>query len=130
MGSHHRLLLSISCLVAGLFLPARATTVSTQAQLTSALVTGNTVDLAADIYLSSTITITGLTSLVINGHGYKVDGQSSVLIYREQRAGHLKPTDRDQREPPQTTVLENNTIRLRMLLLKPVRSFLNHLRMF
>ena len=62
-------------------------TVSTQSDLIAALANGNTINLSNDIYLTSSgsvasektgIIIRGITGLIINGNGFKLDGQNSV----------------------------------------------------
>ena len=56
----------------------RMVTVTTQEELQAAIADDTTIEVAADIYLSSEIDIDGITGLVINGNGYKIDGQGSV----------------------------------------------------
>lgn len=55
-----------------------ATIVTNEAGLTAALANGATIELAADILLTSTVTIDGLTNLVIDGKGFKIDGNNTV----------------------------------------------------
>ena len=62
-------------------LSRRTVTVSDQASLGTALSSDATIYLSADIYLTSTITIDGLTDLTINGNGFKVDGRGSVRCF-------------------------------------------------
>ena len=61
--------------------------VSTQAEFVVALVSGNTIELNADIHLNGTsigINITGITGLTINGNGFKVDGNNAVGCFLVQ----------------------------------------------
>ena len=48
-------------------------TVTTQAEFVAVIADDTTIELAADIYLSSQINIDGITGLVINGNGFKID---------------------------------------------------------
>ena len=55
----------------------RMVTVTTQAEFVAAIADDTTIELAADIYLSSQIDIDGITGLVINGNGFKIDAGAS-----------------------------------------------------
>ena len=55
----------------------RMVTVTTQAEFVAAIADDTTIELAADIYLSSQIDIDGITGLVINGNGFKIDANAS-----------------------------------------------------
>ena len=55
----------------------RMVTVTTQAEFVAAIADDTTIELAADIYLSSQINIDGITGLVINGNGFKIDARAS-----------------------------------------------------
>ena len=50
---------------------------TTQEELQAAIADDTTIELAADIYLSSQIDIDGITGLVINGNGFKIDAGAS-----------------------------------------------------
>ena len=50
---------------------------TTQAEFVAAIADDTTIELAADIYLSSQIDIDGITGLVINGNGFKIDAGAS-----------------------------------------------------
>jgi hypothetical protein len=56
-------------------------TVNTAGALQVAIASGATIDIAADLLLTSSIAISGITDLVINGNGFKVDGQGSVRCF-------------------------------------------------
>ena len=56
----------------------RMVTVTTQEEFEAAVASDTTIEVAADIYLSSEIDIDGITGLVINGNGFKIDGQGYV----------------------------------------------------
>jgi hypothetical protein len=58
------------------------TTVTTQAELVAALANSVTIVFAADILLTSEVSIDGLTGLVINGKGFKIDGNNAVRCFR------------------------------------------------
>ena len=51
---------------------------ATQAEFEAGIASDTTMEVTADIDLSSQIEIDGITGLVINGNGYKIDGQGSV----------------------------------------------------
>ena len=55
----------------------RMVTVTNQAEFVAAIADDTTIELAADIYLSSQIDIDGITGLVINGNGFKIDAGAS-----------------------------------------------------
>jgi hypothetical protein len=55
--------------------------VSTEAELRAALTDGATVDLTADIYLTAVLAIARHTGIILNGHGFKVDGQRAVQCF-------------------------------------------------
>lgn len=57
------------------------TTVSDENAFKNALDTDAEIELAVDIVLSATVTISGLTGVVINGRGFKVDGNSAVRCF-------------------------------------------------
>lgn len=58
-----------------------ATTVLNEAALNTALANNAEIELFTDITLTATVTISGLTGLVINGRGYKVDGNNAVICF-------------------------------------------------
>lgn len=53
-------------------------TVSTEAELTNAIVSGNTIELANDIYLTTSVSITSVTNITLFGNQFKIDGQNIV----------------------------------------------------
>ena len=55
--------------------------VSTEAQLRAAIGSDVTIEITADIYLTSTISIYNKNNLVINGNGHKVDGQGVAQCF-------------------------------------------------
>jgi len=57
------------------------TTVSDETAFNNALGTDSEIEMAADIVLAATVTISGLTGVVINGRGFKVDGNSTVRCF-------------------------------------------------
>jgi len=69
---------------------AVAVSVSTEAGLHAAIVAGNTVELAADIDLSAPISIDGITGLVIDGNGHKIDGQGRVRCFYINNGAEVK----------------------------------------
>ena len=48
-----------------------------QAEFVEAIADDTTIEVAADIYLSSQIVIYGITGLIINGNGFKIDAGAS-----------------------------------------------------
>jgi hypothetical protein len=69
-----------------------ATTVSTQAELTAALANNARIELGADILLTSEVTINGLTGVVIDGKGFKIDGNNSVRCFNIQNGAEVALT--------------------------------------
>jgi hypothetical protein len=57
------------------------TTVTTEAELTTALNNNARIELAADILLTSTININGLTGVVIDGKGFEINGNDTVRCF-------------------------------------------------
>lgn len=75
------LLLAATALWGELLAPTSSLEVSTEAELVAGIASAATLDLVADIYLTSTVKIASVTGLVINGHGFKVDGQNNVRCF-------------------------------------------------
>ena len=50
---------------------------ATQAEFEAGIASDTTMEVTADIYLSSQIEIDGITGLVINGNGFKIDAGAS-----------------------------------------------------
>ena len=65
----------------------RMVTVTTQAEFVAAIADDTTIELAADIYLSSTIIIRGITGIVINGNGFKIDAGADY--YNQRRCMYI-----------------------------------------
>ena len=53
----------------------------TETELKTYIADGGTISIGADIFLTSTVKLNGVTDLVINGNGYKIDGQNLVLCF-------------------------------------------------
>jgi hypothetical protein len=62
----------------------RFTRVFDKTSLSTALANSAKILLAADITLTATIVISGLKGVVINGNGFKVDGNNSVRCFSIQ----------------------------------------------
>lgn len=65
------------------------TTATTEEQLKNALASSVTIDLAANISLTSTVDINGVTDLIIDGKGFEIDGQNSVRCFLTQNGAKV-----------------------------------------